>query len=61
MSNKKYIAAFLALFTCFIAIINLFGLMRLIPLYITIPLLFLSIYLTVFTITYRNAYRGRRK
>ncbi|TFJ93614.1 hypothetical protein [Lentibacillus salicampi] len=39
--------------------LNLLGLMKLIPLYITLPMLFISIYLTIFTFTHRNVYRGR--
>ncbi|GGJ95197.1 hypothetical protein GCM10007063_17150 [Lentibacillus kapialis] len=42
------------------AFLNLLGLMQLIPLYITLPLLFISIYLTIFTFTHRNVYRGGR-
>lgn len=56
----SYRMIILIICTLTFAVINLFGLMRLIPLYITIPLLFLFIYLTVFTMTYRNVYRGRR-
>jgi hypothetical protein len=40
--------------------LNLFALMKLIPLFITLPLLFLSIYLTVFTFTHKRVYRGMR-
>lgn len=55
----SYRMIILIICTVIFSVINLFGLMRLIPLYITIPLLFLFIYLTVFTMTYRNVYRGR--
>lgn len=40
--------------------LNLFALMKLIPLFITLPLLFLSIYLTIFSFTHKRAYRGMR-
>lgn len=40
--------------------LNILGLMRLIPLYITLPLLFLSIYFTIFTFTHKRVYRGMR-
>lgn len=39
--------------------VNILGLMRLIPLYITLPLLFISIYLFFYTVTYQKAYRGK--
>ncbi|WP_443089741.1 hypothetical protein [Virgibacillus sp. MG-45] len=41
--------------------LNILGLMRLIPLYITLPLLFFSIYFTIYTFTHKNAYRGRMR
>ncbi|MFD1360156.1 hypothetical protein [Lentibacillus salinarum] len=44
--------------TLIAAFLNLLGLMRLIPLYITLPLLFISIYLTIFSFTHRRVYRG---
>jgi len=43
------------------AFLNILGLMQLIPLYITLPMLFISIYLTIFTFTHRNVYRGRMR
>jgi len=61
MSNKIYVTVFLAICTLGLAVVNLFGLMRLIPLYMTIPLLFVSIYATLHTFTYRNVYRGRKR
>jgi len=61
MLNKIYITILLAICTLCIAVINLFGLMQLIPPYITVPLLFISIYTTLYTFTYRNVYRGRKK
>ncbi|GAA0432838.1 hypothetical protein GCM10008983_06830 [Lentibacillus halophilus] len=50
---------FFLLLTLVVAFLNLFGLMQLIPLFVTLPALFLSIYLTVYFFTHRNAYRGR--
>ncbi|WP_100011486.1 hypothetical protein [Lentibacillus sediminis] len=40
--------------------LNLLGLMNLIPLYVTLPLLFISIFLTLHSFTHRNAYRGMK-
>ncbi|GAB4073963.1 hypothetical protein GCM10028778_14660 [Barrientosiimonas marina] len=39
---------------------NLLGLMQLIPLYITLPFLFISIYLTIFSFTHRNIHTKKR-
>ncbi|RYG72114.1 hypothetical protein EU245_11535 [Lentibacillus lipolyticus] len=49
------------LLTIVAAILNLFGLMRLIPLFITLPALFISIYLTIYSFTHRNVYRGNMR
>lgn len=38
--------------------LNILGLMRLIPLYITAPLLFLSLLVTMFIYNNRNRFRG---
>ncbi|MCJ0931974.1 hypothetical protein MST22_12500 [Virgibacillus halodenitrificans] len=51
------------LLTLFAFFINILGLMSIIPLYITLPLLFISIYLTVYSFTNRTTrrvYRGMR-
>nr|WP_084715623.1 hypothetical protein [Virgibacillus sp. SK37] len=51
------------LLTLFAFFINILGLMSVIPLYITLPLLFISIYLTVYSFTNRptrRVYRGMR-
>ncbi len=48
------------LLTLIAFLLNILGLMRLIPLYITLPLLFLSIYLTTFSFTHHRVYRGMR-
>jgi len=60
MRDKRFIILLLMIITISLVILNLLGLMRLIPLYITLPLLFLSIYMTVFTLTFRHRYRGRQ-
>ncbi|GAB3059848.1 hypothetical protein [Virgibacillus ainsalahensis] len=44
----------------FAFIFNLFGLLQIIPLYFTLPLLFLSIYLTIYSFTHKRVYRGGR-
>ncbi|MFB1050093.1 hypothetical protein [Paraliobacillus sp. JSM ZJ581] len=45
--------------TCIAFIINLFGLMELVSKVITLPLLFVCIYLTLFAFVHRHTYRGR--
>lgn len=40
-------------------ILNILGLMQVMPLYITLPLLFISIYLTIYSFVYKRTYRGR--
>ncbi|WP_010529943.1 hypothetical protein [Lentibacillus jeotgali] len=58
----KELLPFIFLMITVIAVfLNLLGLMQLIPLYITLPMLFISIYLTIFTFTHRNVYRGRMR
>ncbi|MBP1947228.1 MULTISPECIES: hypothetical protein [Virgibacillus] len=44
--------------TVIVIFLNILGLMQLIPLFITLPMLFISIYLTIYTFTHRNVYRG---
>ncbi|GEN30659.1 membrane protein implicated in regulation of membrane protease activity [Cerasibacillus quisquiliarum] len=41
--------------------LNILGLMQLMPLYFTLPLLFFSIYFTIFSFTHRRVYRGRMR
>lgn len=38
--------------------LNLLGFMRLLPIFLTLPLLFITIYLTIFSLAYRNAFKG---
>lgn len=60
LRRNFYVIFFFMLCTLVLIVINFFALMRLIPYIITLPLLFLSIYLTLFSFTYRKMYRGRR-
>jgi len=46
--------------TIILIAINFLALMRLVSFVITLPLLFISIYLTLHTFTYRKMYRGTR-
>ncbi|HLR09669.1 MAG TPA: hypothetical protein VK136_10535 [Bacillota bacterium] len=39
--------------------LNFLGLMKLIPLFITLPLLFISLYMTIFSFFHRRTFRGR--
>ncbi|TXL64077.1 hypothetical protein FHP05_10340 [Cerasibacillus terrae] len=56
----KDLLPFLFLFLTIVAFfLNVLGLMKLIPLYFTIPLLFVSIYFTLFSFAHRHVYRGR--
>ncbi|MGN8644595.1 hypothetical protein ACTNEO_00740 [Gracilibacillus sp. HCP3S3_G5_1] len=45
----------------FAFILNIFGLMRMIPLYITIPLLFVTIYMTIYFMRDRRQFKGFQK
>lgn len=54
------ILPFLFLISTIIAfILNLFGLMKLIPLFLTLPILFICTYLTIFSFTHRRLYSRR--
>lgn len=46
--------------TIVIFILNLFAFMQLLPMLITLPLLFLFIYLTLYSFTQKKQYRGMR-
>lgn len=41
-------------------VLNLFALMNIITLLITLPLLFIAIYLTIYSFTHKRMYRGSR-
>ncbi|SER87020.1 hypothetical protein SAMN04487944_111134 [Gracilibacillus ureilyticus] len=45
----------------FALFLNIFGLMRLIPMYLTIPLLFITIYMSVYFYFDRKKFKGFRK
>ncbi|MBO1002968.1 hypothetical protein ACFSKI_02270 [Pseudogracilibacillus auburnensis] len=60
MYTRNYLPIFFVFCTIILIILNLFALMRLIPYLITLPLLFLSIYLTIYTFTYRKMFRGTK-
>jgi len=60
MQKTLLLPVIFALCTIILIFINILALMRLIPYLITLPLLFISIYLTFFTFAYRNVYRGKR-
>jgi len=47
--------------TLVLILLNLFALMNLIPYLITLPLLFISIYLTIYSFFYRKVYKGFKK
>lgn len=56
MENKFVPLLFLFL-TIIASFLNILALMRLIPLFITLPLLFTAIFFTIFSLTYRKTYR----
>ncbi|HLT57052.1 MAG TPA: hypothetical protein VK057_13195 [Bacillota bacterium] len=41
--------------------LNILGLMRIIPLYVTLPMLFISIYLALYSLFYQKPYRKRMR
>lgn len=49
---------FFLLLVIIMFILNTLALMNLLPLYLTLPLLFISIYLMFYSFTYKKAYRG---
>lgn len=53
----SYLFLVLMVFAFFL---NILGFMQLIPLYITLPLLFISIYLTIFSFTHKHTFRRLR-
>lgn len=59
---KSFRLPILFLFVTFVLIfLNLLALMRIFPLIITIPLLFLSIYLTLYSLASRRTYKHFRQ
>ncbi|UOQ46935.1 hypothetical protein MUN88_12625 [Gracilibacillus caseinilyticus] len=51
----------LLLIPVFAFFLNIFGLMRLIPPYITVPLLFFTIYFTVYFFHHKKQFKGFQK
>ncbi|WP_036573879.1 hypothetical protein [Oceanobacillus picturae] len=51
---------FFLVLTVFAFFLNILGLMNVIPLYLTLPILFICIYLTVYSFTNKKVYRGMR-
>lgn len=60
MCMRELLPFFLLLLTIVIFILNLFAFMQLIPMLITLPLLFISIYVTLYSFTQKRSYRGMR-
>jgi len=58
---QKFFPIFFFLLTIVAFYLNILGLMKLMPLYITLPLFFISIYLTLYSFFNRNVYRKRMK
>nr|WP_077623048.1 hypothetical protein [Sediminibacillus massiliensis] len=55
---QRFYFAFFLFLTVIAFFLNILGFMRLIPILITLPLLFFSIYFTLFSLTYRKTFRG---
>lgn len=54
----KWLPLFSLFLTAVAFLLNVFAMMRLIPLFITLPLLFTSIYLLLYSFFNRHVYRG---
>ena len=61
MLKSLSLAIIFFLISLLLIFLNLLAFMRLIPIYITLPLLFISLYLTLYYYTYRHAYQSVRK
>jgi len=57
---RELLPYLLILLTAIIFVLNAFAFMKLIPVYLTLPLLFISIYLTLLTFSRRFVYRRLR-
>jgi len=57
---RELIPYILMLFTSIMFVLNGFALMQILPIYVTGPLFFISIYLTIFTFNRRYIYRRMR-
>ncbi|SEU02904.1 hypothetical protein SAMN05421676_11517 [Salinibacillus kushneri] len=51
----------LSILFLFIFGLNILGLMNLIPRFITLPLLFISTYMLIYSLVFRRAFRGIRR
>lgn len=60
MYMRAILPVFFLVLSIILFFINLLGLMRLVPMLLTLPLLFLSIYLFFYTATFQKKYRGKR-
>lgn len=58
MRRYFYLPITFTIITILMSFLNLLAFMQLLPFWLTLPLLFFSIYLTLFTLTYRNMYKG---
>ncbi|MDY0396084.1 hypothetical protein ACFSMW_02155 [Virgibacillus halophilus] len=56
---KEFLPVLFLIIAIFAFVLNFLALIGLMPLYITLPLFFLAVYLTIFTSTHKNVYRGR--
>ncbi|UFU00577.1 hypothetical protein KO561_06450 [Radiobacillus kanasensis] len=54
----RYYPLFFLGLTAFAFILSIFGFMNMIPSLITLPILFVSIYLTIFSFTNRKRFKG---
>ncbi|WP_194709695.1 hypothetical protein [Radiobacillus deserti] len=54
----KYYPLFFLILTCFAFFLNILGFMNMIPSLITLPILFITIYLTIFSFTNRRRFKG---
>lgn len=61
MTIQRFLPLILIVLSIILFFINIIGLMRLVSPFITMPLLFLSIFFSFYTLTYRKVYRGTRQ
>nr|WP_255584946.1 hypothetical protein [Virgibacillus sp. NKC19-3] len=57
---QRLLPLFFLLLSVFALILNILGLMKIIPLYITLPLLFLSLFMTIYSFAHRRMYHGQK-
>ncbi|KGX85445.1 hypothetical protein [Pontibacillus marinus] len=56
----KWIPIFWLVMTVLAFLFNLLGMMRLVPFILSMPILFVTIYFTIFSFTHRKSFRGLR-